>query len=74
VRYSWDGAVQHEWTIAGNVDGLRPDPSGPLWALQNNDGSTLTTFNPATNATTFYTYGNIYTNVANRGFDDVSVS
>lgn len=72
VRYGWNGAVQHQWTIAGNVDGLRPDPTGLVWALQNNDGnSTLTTINPATNATTFYTYGNTYTNVANRGFDDV---
>jgi hypothetical protein len=43
-----------------------------VWALQNNDGnSTLTTINPATKATTLYTYGNTYTNSASRGFDDV---
>jgi len=72
VRYSFTGAVQHTWTIAGNVDGLRIDPTGLVWALQNNDGnSTLTTINPVTNATTLYTYGNSYTNVPNRGFDDV---
>jgi hypothetical protein len=72
VRYSPTGAVQNTWSIAGNVDGLRIDPSGMVWALQNNDGnSTLTVINPVTNATAFYTYGSSYTNVANRGFDDV---
>jgi hypothetical protein len=72
VRYSPAGAIINTWTIAGNVDGLRVDPGGLVWALQNNDGnSALTVINPATNATTPYTYGNTYTNVANRGFDDV---
>jgi hypothetical protein len=42
VRYSLSGAVQNTWTIAGNVDGLRIDPSGKAWALQNNDGNTYT--------------------------------
>jgi hypothetical protein len=72
VRYDPSGAVLNTWTIAGNVDGLRVDPSGLVWALQNNDGnSALTVINPTTNGTTPYTYGNTYTNVANRGFDDV---
>jgi hypothetical protein len=72
VRYSTSGAVLNTWTIAGNVDGLRVDPSGLMWALQNNDGnSALTVINPVTNATTPYAYGSTYTNVANRGFDDV---
>ena len=31
----------------------------------------MTVINPTTKATTSYTYGNSYTNVANRGFDDV---
>ena len=71
VRYSWSGAVQNTWSIKGNVDGLRIDPSGQVWALQNNDGnSTLTVINPTTLGTTLYTYGNTYTNVPNRGFDD----
>ena len=71
VRYSLSGTVQNTWSIAGNVDGLRIDPSSQVWALQNNDGnSTLTVINPTTLGTTFYTYGNTYTNVANRGFDD----
>lgn len=70
------GAVLNTWTIKGNVDGLNIDPtSGVVWALQNNDGnSALTVINPTTNATTSYTYGNTYTNVANRGFDDVVFS
>jgi hypothetical protein len=72
VRYNTTGVVQQTWSIPGNVDGLRIDPTDLVWALQNNDGnSTLTAINPATNATTLYTYGNSYTNVANRGFDDV---
>ena len=73
VRYSPSGAVLNTWTIKGNVDGLNIDPtSGLVWALQNNDGnSALTVINPVTNATTPYTYGSTYTNVANRGFDDI---
>jgi hypothetical protein len=72
ARYSPTGALQNTWSIAGNVDGLRVDPNGTVWALQNNDGnSTLTTINPITNATTPYTYDSSYSNVANRGFDDV---
>ena len=72
VRYSPTGVVLNTWSIAGNVDGLRIDPSGQVWALQNNDGnSALTVINPVINATTAYTYGNSYTNTANRGFDDV---
>ncbi len=76
VRYSPSGAVLHTWTIAGNVDGLKVDPSsGLVWALQNNDGnSLLTIINPTTNATTGYTYGSAYTNRPNRGFDDVVFS
>jgi hypothetical protein len=72
VRYSPSGSVINTWSIAGNVDGLRIDPSGTVWALQNNDAnSALTTINPVTNATTSYTYGSSYTNVSGRGFDDV---
>lgn len=74
VRYSPAGSVIHTWTIAGNVDGLRIDPAGQVWALQNNDGnSALTVINPVTNATTAYTYGSTYTangNSLGRGFDD----
>ena len=72
VRYSLTGAVQQTWSIPGNVDGLRIDTAGIAWALQNNDAnSSLTAINPITNTTTLYTYGSSYTNVANRGFDDV---
>jgi hypothetical protein len=75
VRYSPNATVLHTWTIAGNVDGLRIDPSGQVWALQNNDGnSALTVINPVTNATTAFTYGSSYTangNSLSRGFDDV---
>jgi hypothetical protein len=75
VRYSPSGAILKTWSIAGNVDGLRIDPtSGLVWALQNNDGnSALTVINPITNGVTAYSYGPSYTgggNSATRGFDD----
>jgi hypothetical protein len=72
VQYSSIGTIQQTWSIAGNVDGLRPAPSGMVWALQNNDGnSTLTLLQAGSSTTTLLTYGSSYTNVANRGFDDV---
>lgn len=71
VRYSPTAVVQQTWTIAGNVDGLRLDPTGMTWALQNNDGnSTLTLLKAGSSTMSLLTYGNSYTNVANRGFDD----
>jgi hypothetical protein len=44
VQYDFEGHVQHQYSIAGSVDGLKQDPrSGVVWALQNQDGnSTLT--------------------------------
>jgi len=72
VRYSPSGVIQHTLSILGNVDGLRIDPTGLVWALQNNDAnSTLTTINPTSYATMLYTYDSSYSNVASRGFDDV---
>ena len=74
VRYTPSGAIVNQWTVAGNVDGLRVDPTGLVWAMQNQDGnSALTVINPVTNATTPYSYGSSYTangNSAGRGFDD----
>jgi hypothetical protein len=76
VRYGLDGTVQKTFSVAGNVDGLRIDPLGQVWALQNNDGnSALTVINPTNNMTTSYNYGNSYTangNSLGRGFDDVA--
>ncbi len=74
VRYTPSGTVQHTWTIGGNVDGLRIDPTGSVWALQNNDANAgLTVINPTTNGTKSYQYGSsIYNNPANRGFDDAT--
>jgi hypothetical protein len=72
VRYDLAGNVLHQWSIAGSVDGLKVDPSGMVWALQNQDAnSALTVVDPKTNATASYTYGSTYTNSATRGFDDV---
>ncbi|MBV8810334.1 MAG: hypothetical protein JO033_16820 [Acidobacteriaceae bacterium] len=76
VRYTPSGTILRKWSIAGNVDGLRVDPGGLVWAMQNNDGnSALTVINPLTNATTAYSYGTSYTangNSATRGFDDAA--
>ncbi|MBV8903781.1 MAG: hypothetical protein JOZ22_09100 [Acidobacteriia bacterium] len=73
VRYTPSGTVLNTWSIAGNVDGLRVDPTGLIWALQNNDANAaLTVINPLTNATTAYSYGSSYSNSAGRGFDDAA--
>lgn len=76
VRYTPSGGILDKWSIAGNVDGLRMDPTGLVWAMQNNDGnSALTVINPVTNATTAYSYGSTYTangNSSGRGFDDAA--
>jgi hypothetical protein len=74
VRYTPSGQVQKTFSISGSVDGLRIDPSGNVWALQNQDAnSALTVINPATNGTTTYGYGASYTTGLNstmRGFDE----
>ena len=50
VQYGLNGSVQHQYTIAGLVDGLKINPTtGIVWALQNNDGNaTLSLINPTT--------------------------
>jgi hypothetical protein len=74
VRYSLGGAVLKTWSVSGSVDGLRIDPSGNIWALQNQDAnSALTIINPTTNVATTSTYGSSYNanaNYAGRGFDE----
>jgi PEP-CTERM motif-containing protein len=78
VQYSTAGSVEHVYSIAGLVDGLKFNPiTGIVWALQNNDGnSTLSLINPATGVVTGplqyasppFAYG---ANSA-RGYDDVA--
>ena len=74
VRYSPGGAVINTWSIPGSVDGLRIDPAGNVWALQNQDANAaVTVINPNTNLTTSFNYGSSYTangNSSSRGFDD----
>ena len=72
VRYSPSGTVQHTYTIAGLVDGLKFNPvTGMIWALQNNDGnSTLSLINPASNIVSpALTYAGL---TSGRGYDDVA--
>lgn len=78
VQYSSAGAVQHVYTIAGLVDGLKVNPvTGMVWALQNNDGNaTLSLINPTTHAVSApMSYASppyVYGSSSARGYDDVA--
>jgi hypothetical protein len=54
VQYSPGGAVQHTYSISGEVDGLKVDPvTGTVWALQNQDANaTISLINPTTHVVT----------------------
>jgi hypothetical protein len=74
-----NGAIQHQYTISGSVDGLKIDPAtGLVWALQNQDAnSTLSLINPTTHtvsAPLSYAPPYAYTTpgTAARGYDDVA--
>ena len=72
VEYSLSGKVEHTFTIAGSVDGLKIDPAtGMVFALQNQDGnSTLSLIDPKTNKVSApLSYG---VTSATRGYDDVA--
>ncbi len=71
------GAIQSQYSIAGQVDGLKIDPTtGLVWALQNQDGnSTLSLINPATHtvsAPLFYAPPYVYGADSGRGYDNVA--
>ena len=72
MQYSLSGAVQNTYSLSGNVDGLKYNPStGVLWALQNQDGnSQLSIINPATKGINTYFYPSPVSTT--RGFDDVA--
>ena len=79
VQYSTSGAVQHNYTISGLVDGLKFNPTtGMVWALQNNDANaTLSIINPTTHTVSApLSYGPpyVYTTPGPlaRGYDDVA--
>ena len=83
VQYSPGGAVEHVYTIAGLVDGLKFNANtGMVWALQNNDANaTLSLINPTTHAVTGpmkyavppYVYGPpTGPGGLGRGYDDVA--
>ena len=72
VQYGLNGAVQHSYTIAGLVDGLKFNPTtGMVWALQNNDGNAmLSIIDPTTHAVSGpLSYAVTSTT---RGYDDVA--
>ena len=84
VQYGASGAIKHTYSIAGEVDGLKVNPTtGMVWALQNQDANaTLSLINPSTGAVTGplkyaappYAYGPNSGPGANngRGYDDVA--
>jgi hypothetical protein len=78
VQYSASGSVQHVYTVAGLVDGLKFNPvTGMVWALQNNDGNaTLSLINPATMSVSApLSYASppyVYGPNSGRGYDDVA--
>jgi hypothetical protein len=54
VQYDKAGHIEHTYTIAGSVDGLKLNPyTGEIWALQNQDGnSTITLIDPKSHKVT----------------------
>jgi hypothetical protein len=78
VQYSTSGAIEHSYSIAGLVDGLKFNPvTGIVWALQNNDGnSTLSLINPATGVVSaplkYASPPFVYGASSSRGYDDVA--
>jgi hypothetical protein len=54
VQYSASGAIQHIYSIPGEVDGLKVNPvTGMVWALQNQDANaTLSLINRTTHVVT----------------------
>jgi len=78
LQYSTSGAVQHIYTIAGLVDGLKLNPiTGMVWALENNDGNaTLSLINPASHMVSgplmYQSPPYVYGPTSGRGYDDVA--
>ncbi len=71
VQYDKAGHIEHTYTIAGSVDGLKLNPyTGEIWALQNQDGnSTLTLIDPVSHKVTGpLSFANPS---GTRGYDDV---
>jgi predicted secreted protein len=71
IQYDKAGHIEHSYTIAGSVDGLKFNPyTGQIWALQNQDGnSTLTLIDPVSHKVTGpLSFAN---SSATRGYDDV---
>jgi predicted secreted protein len=71
IQYDKTGHIEHSYTIAGSVDGLKFNPyTGQIWALQNQDGnSTVTLIDPVSHEVTGpLSFANPS---ATRGYDDV---
>jgi hypothetical protein len=58
AEYNFFGQLLKTYTVQGHNDGLRFDPSGTLWAMQNEDANPyLAIINPATGNVSDYTFG-----------------
>ena len=71
VQYDKAGHIEHTYTIAGSVDGLKYNPyTGQIWALQNQDGnSTISLIDPVTHNVTGPL--SVTNPSATNGYDDV---
>src|ERR1700688_3806489 len=70
VDYGMDGTVKYTYKVKGHSDGLKVDPSTPLfWALQKEDASAnLVIIDPATHRQRLYTFG---PTMHGGGYDDL---
>lgn len=58
AEYTLSGQLLKTYTLSGHNDGLRFDPAGNLWAMQNEDANPyLAIINPKTGAVANYTFG-----------------
>ncbi len=77
VQYSTTGAIEQTYSLPGEIDGLKFDPTtGQLWALENQDANShLFLIDPKTqqvSAPLSYGSGYVYGADSSRGFDDVA--
>jgi hypothetical protein len=70
VQYALNGTVLNQYSIPGSVDGLRINPNGMVWALQNQDAnSAVTIIDPVAHTTTPLSYA---LTSSTQGYDDAA--
>ena len=79
VEYNAIGAIEHTYSLPGEIDGLKYNPTtGKVWALHNQDAnSALYLIDPKTqtvSAALHYASPYVYGAASSRGYDDVAFS